>query len=161
MTKQDFLLQSFPTLLKAIDPNTLPVFGKMNVIQMIDHMADSFRMANGKDVYTEIITPVERIGPMQDFLRSTKDFKPNTKNALMAEEPKPARSNNCNEAIESLKAELNDFFTYFKIDEEKTLRNPFFGDLNFEMTLNLLHKHAIHHLRQFNAISVDPVYVNP
>jgi hypothetical protein len=37
-----------------------------------------------------------------------------------------------------------------------TTRNPFFGDLNFAENVHLLHKHALHHLRQFGVVPLEP-----
>ena len=51
--------------------------------------------------------------------------------------------------FEELQNEINDFFLFFKDDKNKTFLNPFFGQLNFDMWVQLLHKHAMHHLRQF------------
>lgn len=149
-SKLHFLLNTFPQLLRSTSENSPAVFGKMNLLQMIEHMSDSIRIANGKDAHTKILTPEERIGPMQDFVRSEKEFRPNTKNLLMKDEPVPARSASKEEAIRELEAELNAFADYFKDQPEKIQRNPFFGDLNFDMWIKLLYKHAIHHLKQFN-----------
>jgi hypothetical protein len=41
------------------------------------------------------------------------------------------------------------FVNYFKGNESKLVMNPFFGELNFEQQVRLLHKHAMHHARQF------------
>ena len=37
----------------------------------------------------------------------------------------------------------------FEKNPDLVTRNPFFGDLNFEQSVQLLYKHALHHLRQF------------
>jgi hypothetical protein len=150
MEKLNFLINTFPDLLRKTPDDAPSVFGKMNLVQMIEHMSDSVRIANGKDEHQAIVTPEERIRPMQDFIRSEKDFKPNTKNILLGEEPVPARSANKEEAIRELEMELSDFVKHFHEQEGKTQRNPFFGDLDFNLWVQLLYKHAIHHLRQFN-----------
>ncbi len=148
----DFLLEKFPSLLLKIDPETKPEWGKFSVMQMIEHMFYAVRMANGKDAYS-IITPEEKIAPMQEFLMSEKEFRPNTKNVLMGEEPEPQRLKNVEEAVAELKKELNVFHRLFKNDPEKMVTNPFFGELNFQKSIHLLYKHAIHHLKQFKAVS--------
>lgn len=151
----DFLLHTYPTLLRSLDEHAVATFGKMNVLQMIEHMSDSVRIANGKDAHVKILTPEERIGPMQDFVRSEKEFRPNTKNILMGEEPEKIRSAGKEEAIRELENELKDWVKHFENDPGKTQRNPFFGDLNFELWTHLLHKHAIHHLKQFG-VEIPP-----
>ena len=59
-------------------------------------------------------------------------------------------------AIGALQQELIYFFEAFEKDPGFITRNPFFGDLNFEQSVQLLYKHALHHLRQFG---VEPLNV--
>src|SRR5687768_4731465 len=99
--KLSFLINDFPAILKGLDPDTQPKWGKMTVQQMIEHMADSVRIANGKDKF-EVITPEERLGAMKDFLLSEKEFRPNTKNAMLAEDPLPVRLASIPDAVEEL-----------------------------------------------------------
>ena len=47
------------------------------------------------------------------------------------------------------KNELDYFFEVFRANEHLTTINPIFGELNYELNLQLLYKHAVHHLRQF------------
>ncbi|MBK9525741.1 MAG: DUF1569 domain-containing protein [Bacteroidetes bacterium] len=149
--KINFLRKTFIEKLKELDPATPPVWGLMNVQQMIEHMSDSFRIANGKDPHV-IVTPAERLEPMKNFLLSEKEFKPNTKNILMSETPPNIRRANKMEAINELEGEINDFVSYFEQHPGSTTTNPFFGELNFEEWIQLLHKHAVHHLKQFNCL---------
>ncbi|MBK6447372.1 MAG: DUF1569 domain-containing protein [Bacteroidetes bacterium] len=114
-------------------------------------MSDSFRIANAKDPHV-IVTPAERLEPMKNFLLSEKEFKPNTKNILMSETPPNIRLANKMEAINELEGEINDFVSYFEQHPGSTTTNPFFGELNFEEWIQLLHKHAVHHLKQFNCL---------
>ena len=148
----DFLLEKYPLLLLKINPETKPEWGKFSVMQMIEHMCYAVRMANGKDAYS-IVTPDDKLVPMQEFLMSEKEFRPNTKNVLMGEEPEPQRLKSVEEAVAELKMELNDFHMLYKNDTQKTVTNPFFGELNFQKWIHLLYKHAIHHLKQFKAVS--------
>lgn len=148
-TSLQFLLEEFPRQLRMIDPATPPVFGKMNVHQMIEHLCEAMRNANGKDVFPEILTPAERVPAMQEFVVGPKEFRPNTVNQLMPVEPLPAKMTSMEELIRQLEAELHDFVKCFEGQADKRIRNPFFGDLNFEQWVALLAKHARHHLRQF------------
>jgi hypothetical protein len=147
-TKLYFLLNEYPLLLRKIDPSTKGHWGKMNVQQMIEHMIDSVREANGK-LQRTLVTPEDRVPKMKEFLMSEKEFRPETKNALMGDEPVPVSKSSVTEAINELEIELRDFVNRFKNDNESRITNPFFGELNFEEWIQLLHKHAIHHLKQF------------
>ena len=55
--KLSFLLTTYPTLLRKLDHYTKGLWGKMNVQQMIEHMIDSLREANGKTPEAIIINP--------------------------------------------------------------------------------------------------------
>jgi hypothetical protein len=148
MNKVEFLQQEFPRLLSAIDPETPPRWGKMNVRQMIEHMSDSVRIANGRDP-KDCVTPAEHIPKMQAFMMSDKPFKENTPNPQVPDIPLPPRWERIEDAIGELQQEIDEFIDVFDQDKNKVITNPFFGDLNFEQWTQLLYKHALHHLRQF------------
>jgi hypothetical protein len=149
--KRQFLKNKFITLLKAIPSDTKPAWGKMTLQQMTEHFADSVRIASGKQDHKEIITPNENLQRMQDFIMSDKPFRENTQNALMPETPAPVKNKSIKEAFAELQKEIDYFFEVFESNPHLTTRNPFFGDLNFDMNVNLLYKHALHHLKQFGA----------
>jgi hypothetical protein len=152
--KLDFLKNTFIAELKKIAPDTPAVFGKMNLQQMVEHMSDSFQIANGKDKYP-LMTPIDRLQSMKDFLMSEKDFRPNTKNALLPDEPAPCRLASIELAFNELRREVDDFVTYFETKPGETTTNPFFGHLNYEEWVQILYKHALHHLRQFGVDIVN------
>ncbi|HVT84018.1 MAG TPA: hypothetical protein VHD35_02390 [Chitinophagaceae bacterium] len=154
--KENFLRTRFISLLQQLDPATAPRWGKMNLQQMIEHFADMVCWANGKVTHEKIHTPPERLPAYREFLMSDKPFKENTKNPFMNEEPAPVRHKTVQAAIGELHEELIHFFEVFEKDPQLIIRNPFFGDLNFEQSIQLLHKHALHHLRQFGVEPLTP-----
>jgi hypothetical protein len=147
-SKVQFLKNQFVPLLKQIPSDTLPHWGKMTMQQMTEHFSDSVRIASGR-LRQEMVTPAENIEKMQAFLASDKPFRENTPNPNMPEIPAPVRHRSIKEAFAELEEELAAFFQVFEADPHKTTSNPFFGDLNFELNIQLLYKHALHHLRQF------------
>jgi len=148
--KENFLRTRVVRYMQQLDPAATPRWGKMNVQQMIEHFAgDAVRNASGRLKIEKIITPPDRLIQMREFMMSDKPFKENTKNPLLPEEPAPLRFNTVQAAIGALQQELIFFFEAFAKDPQLITRNPFFGDLNFEENVQLLYKHAIHHLRQF------------
>jgi len=155
--KENFLRTRLVRYLQQLDPATPPKWGKMSVQQMIEHYAgDAVRNASGRLKIDNIVTLPERLEPMREFLMSDKPFKENTKNPLMGEDPLPVRFNTVQAAIGALQQELICFFEAFGKNPQLITRNPFFGDLNFEQNVQLLYKHALHHLRQFG---VEPLNV--
>ena len=129
MDKLNLLTTKFPELIRSADPNVKPVFGKMNLQQMVEHMSDAVRNANGKLSF-ELLTPPERVEAMQSFVRSEKEFKPNTKNVLLGEEPEPVKNKDLSFAIEEYEMEIKDFLDYIC-----SVASPF--SISFRMRPNL------------------------
>lgn len=146
--KVNFLKTEYANMLQQLDEHAPRKWGKMNVRQMIEHMSDYIRIASGK-THMEVITPEENLGRMQAFLATEKPFRENTPNQLMADEPPVERLATKQDAINELKEEVAYFFNVFENEPAKAVNNPFFGVLGYDMQVQLLYKHATHHLRQF------------
>ena len=143
--------------MQQLDPAMPPRWGKMGVQQMIEHYTvDAVRCANGRLQLDKIVTPPEKLEAFREFLMSDRPFKENTRNPLLAVDPRPLHFNTVQAAIGALQQELIFFFEAFTKNPRLITRNPIFGDLNFEQNVQLLYKHALHHLRQFG---VEPMNV--
>jgi hypothetical protein len=147
--KSNFLQNQYLPLIKSISESTSPIFGKMNLQQMVEHMANSIRLAYGNPIVSTILTPEENIPRMQAFILSDKPFKDNTPNALLPEEPVAPLFKNIADSIADLEKSIVELFQAFSQNPNLIVINPFFGALNEEKTMSLLYKHALHHLRQF------------
>lgn len=146
--KAAFLKNEYTQKLATLNPATPQLWGKMNVQQMIEHMYDYVRLANGKDV-RPVVTPADMLPRFRDFLLTEKPFRENTPNPIMPDTPVPVKKEKVQDAIAALQAELDDLFTLYEKEPGKVVTNPIFGDLDHDMSVQLLHKHAWHHLRQF------------
>lgn len=144
-----FLKEKFVPLLRSIPSDSPPAWGKMTLQQMVEHFWESVRIASGKAGAQQLYTPDEHIPKMQAFIESDKPFRENTRNPLMPEVPAPVRYKSINAALEALQEEINAFFDVFTNNEHRTTLNPIFGQLNYQQNIQLLYKHAVHHLRQF------------
>lgn len=154
--KENFLRTKLVRYLQQLDPATPPRWGKMSVQQMVEHFGgDAVRNANGRLKFDTILTPPDSLQRMREFMMSDKPFKENTKNPLLGEEPAPLRYKTIQAAIGALQQELIYFFEAFEKDHQFVTRNPFYGDLTFEQSVQLLYKHALHHLRQFGVEPLD------
>lgn len=152
--KISFLKNELTGHLQSIPADRVPAWGKMNLQQMTEHLSrDAFRVASGKVIFP-LMTPEEHIPKMQEFLRSDKPFKENTVNRLMAAEPLPLVHKDMPAALAELQTEINDFFEAYQQEPGKKVMNPSFGEMDFELQVLLLHKHALHHLRQFGVTIV-------
>ena len=154
--KEDFLRTKLVRHMQQLDPATPPRWGKMNVQQMIEHYSvDAVRCANGRLKMERIVTPPEKLEAFREFMMSEKPFKENTKNPLLPGEPRSSHFNTVQAAIGALQQELIFFFEAFGKNPQLITRNPIFGDLNFEQNVQLLYKHALHHLKQFGVEPAD------
>lgn len=151
MNKLEFLKTGFPNLLHTLKPDAKGNWGVLNGIQMVEHMTYSVHFATGQQG-TKIMTPADRLETSKSFAMSDKEFKPNTKNTMMAEIPEPAKNATMQEAIKEFENEVAAFINYFENNKGTTLTNPFFGELNFEEWTHLLSKHAMHHCKQFGLL---------
>lgn len=152
MDKLTFLKIEFPKLVSTLKSNAKGSWGVLNAQQMVEHMADSISFATGKN-NQKLHTPVEQVDVYKKFAMSDKEFKPNTKNALMSEDPLPVILSSMQEAIDLYNRTLNEFIDHFEKNKGTRLTNPFFGDLNYQEWIHLLHKHAVHHCKQFGLIN--------
>lgn len=150
MNKLHFLKNEFVERLRTIPVETQPVFGKMNLHQMIEHMGYAFRQAGGL-IPLPAANDETTTQKMYQFMLSDKPFRDNTPNPYLPDEPPPPTTASVDEAIEALRRDIETFLHAFDADPERRILNPFFGNLNFSEWVHLLHKHAQHHLRQFGA----------
>jgi len=146
--KAAFLNHGYIPLLQQINPATKPLWGKMNAQQMIEHMTDYTRIANGKDV-RPVVTDAEALPKYRAFMETEKPFKENTGNPLMPDTPAAEKHDTIQNAIAALQSEINDLFKTFEHQPQQLMTNPIFGELNYDQSIQLLHKHAVHHLKQF------------
>ncbi|RYZ23710.1 MAG: hypothetical protein EOO16_03920 [Chitinophagaceae bacterium] len=147
--KEDFLKRQFVPLLRQIPSDTLPHWGKMTLQQMTEHFADYVRIASGRKVHTQVLTPPEQLPKLLAFLESDTPFRENTHNPLMPEVPAPVRHRTIQAAFDELQEEIDHFIAAFRGNPHALTLNPFFGELNFQQNVQLLYKHAVHHIRQF------------
>jgi hypothetical protein len=148
--KLQFLKQEFIPLLQKIKPDTLPAWGKMNPQQMVEHFSSAVDLASGRIVLGHQLNPSDQ-QKAYAFLITEKPFRENTRNAFLPEQPLPVRHHTLQAAINELQAALIFFFETFEKEPGKRVMNPIFGNLDYAEQVQLLHKHALHHLKQFGS----------
>ncbi len=145
---ETFLKSRVGQLFRSIPSEAIPHFGKMNPQQMVEHLVESIGHSYGYNAPT-LQTPEEKLPGFLQFLRSEKQFKPNTPNALMPVEPAPIVWLNFDAALDQLDLSLYRFFDRFAGRETETEVHAFFGPLHYHDWLRMHTKHLTHHLRQF------------
>ena len=149
--KVNFLKNDFIFLLKHLAPDAKGLWGAMNGQQMVEHFVDVVKNASGK-LKLPMVNHGERLQQAREFLFTEKPFAQNIKNPFISETPPAPRKATIQGAIEKLQQELNYFFNVFENNPSLTTHSPFFGELDFAGNVHLLHKHALHHLRQFGLV---------
>jgi hypothetical protein len=149
MDKATFLEEAFLPLLKNLPANAKGKWGVLSGQGMVEHMTESFAIAWGR-IQQAPHTPAELLERYREFALSDKPFKEGTKNAYMDDVPAPLRNASMQEALKELENEIKSFFNYYKSNPGQRVINPFFGSFNSEEWIHLLHKHALHHLKQFD-----------
>ncbi|MBL0146027.1 MAG: hypothetical protein IPP48_09880 [Chitinophagaceae bacterium] len=151
--KLSFIIDTFPQLLKTLNADTIGKWGKMNAQQMVEHVADFFKVSNGKLIFA-LLTPVDLLPKYKEFLLSEKEFKENTKAPaeVVSEEPIPVRNESFQKACAELNTEIIAFAAYFKTPNVSKTIHPVFGPLHFDEWIKLHYKHCLHHAKQFNLL---------
>ncbi len=147
-SKEEFLKNDFIPLLEKLDAGQKATWGIMSAQQMVEHFADAVKNASGK-LLLPTLNSGERLQKSRVFLMSEIPFKENIDNPLIPKEGIPHRQPDLKSAISKLKKELDHFFSVFEKNPDLKTGSAFFGQLDYNMNIQLLHKHAIHHLRQF------------
>ena len=149
--KLNFITKEYIPLLKNLPADATGKWGKMNGQQMVEHVAMFFYVSSEK-VKFDLVTPVEHLPKLKEFLLSDKQFRENTKAPLniIGEEALPLRNASMEDAVEELSRAIESYVAYFKNNPDKKTIHAVFGDLNFEEWVLLHYKHVTHHLRQFD-----------
>lgn len=149
--KEEFLKKDFIPLLKKLKAEDKGKWGVMNAQQMIEHFADAVKNASGKLILPALMEG-EKLEKYRTFLISEEPFKENISNPLISKDGASLRQPDIQSAIKKLQNELDYFFETFEKNPALKTGNAFFGQLDYNMNIQLLHKHALHHLRQFGLV---------
>lgn len=153
MDKHKFVTKDAIEILSKASPESPAVWGKMNLLQTVDHLTEFFNVSAGKIIFP-IVTPTEQLPLYKAFLLSDKLFRQNTKapESIIADEPRPAKHTDLKTAIDFLKESVTAFEEFFSTNKLKTIAHPVFGELNYDEWILLHYKHVHHHLKQFDLI---------
>jgi len=145
-----FLKEEFVPLLRQLQPDTQPAWGKMDAQKMVEHLRNAFKVANGKVQIDQMITIDDvHLEKLRAFIMTDKPFRENTKSPALPDDPLPKRFDSLSTAIDKMEVELQDVFAAYAANPDLEILNPVFGKLNFTQQVALLYKHVTHHLHQF------------
>lgn len=137
--------EEFISRISMLNKHSSPIWGKMNLAQMLMHCTKWDEMALGKKKYRQTFLGI-LFGKMalKDFV---KDEMPLKKNVPTVASFKIKETDGNIEILKSKWIELIVEYQYFN---NQNIFHPFFGKLTAEQLGLLAFKHTDHHLRQFN-----------
>lgn len=150
----NFIKPTLPVILthlEKIEPHTQPIWGTMNVQEMVEHLTDVLLAAQEK-IKVGLVIPEDKIDEYQKLMLSDHPIPKGTK----APYPKAIelRNEDLEIAIDELAEEWIAFEDFFEKHPDKTTLHPYFGQLNYEKWLIMHAKHITHHLTQFG-VTID------
>jgi hypothetical protein len=151
-TRLHFLKHQTPLLLNQLQISHNAKWGKMSAHHMVEHMTEAFKLSNGGIRSETFITDESRLPLMKRFVLGDSPFKENTKSPILAEELSPLKHATIDEAKIYFLEELFKLFAVYEAKQNLEIRNPIFGDLNYEEQIGLIYKHVQHHFRQFSLV---------
>jgi hypothetical protein len=135
-------------LLLKLDPDTIPLWGKMTPQQMVEHLVDQVQWTNGKKIPTCDASAEEAEQDKQLWIYTNAQIP---QNVILGDLPEKYQFSDIEAAISQVMTELDEFDRYFK-EPTATAIHGGFGPMNHNEWVIWHNKHFSHHLRQFNLI---------
>ncbi len=146
----DFLnIDLVTSKLGSLTTETLPVFGRMNSQQVIEHLSLLMQISNGK-IAADYYVSEEKKARRKPFLDTDGELHIGFRADILSDEPTAEKFNSLAEALDDLIEQIADFEIHFK--KAKTENHPFFGELDYEYWKKFHVKHFTHHFKQFDLL---------
>lgn len=144
-----FLHDELPGYLDQLSAEHQPIWGKMNVQQMIEHLSLVVKISNG-DIEVDVLAPPEMVAKGKRHVFQYKNpFPKGLRSPVTPEEPAEVGHPDLDTAKEYFRKELTKFFEHFEGTTDKTVNHPLLGPLSFDEWVFFHTKHFSHHLAQF------------
>ena len=132
--------------ISLLTSSSTPVWGKMNVSQMLAHCSEGLKMATGELTPKRVPFPISILGKLlKNTALGNTDFR---KNSPTAAELTIANSKDFAKEKERLSAAVKSLYALGEQGIQEEI-HPFFGKLTQKEWGILNYKHLDHHLRQF------------
>lgn len=138
-----------PQLLAKLQPETLPEWGSMNALQMVDHLRAGFVLMRTLK-QCDLLIPEEKLEASRAHLMTDKNFMKNVPKPTMYLAQEKNNVADIQAAKQAFLAELAIFNVHTQTTPDFYSAHPYYGKLNAEQTRQLNFKHIRHHFTQFN-----------
>jgi hypothetical protein len=149
---QDFLFGEFPDFITDLTNETPAKWGKMNMHQMIEHLAHIVSFSNGRFIATPNAEPDRLAYRKMRFFEKDVPFQKDIRVGFIPEEPIPPMFVDIEQSKDFLMAQLQRFYDYHEEHPGMTPMHPVLGELNYEEWVRFHARHIRHHLQQFNVL---------
>jgi hypothetical protein len=149
-----FIEPNLEVILKLLDPlkeESIPKWGTMTPIMMIEHLTTMLKMSSGKYQPAKAKDFINTERPT-DFLTSAIPLQKNLKASFVPEFVE-VKNDNLSDAIDEFTEEWLAYEEHYQRDSDTREEHPYFGLLNYQQWQKLHSKHISHHLLQFDLIT--------
>lgn len=137
--------------LARLESTTIPLWGTLTPISLIEHLITTVEYTNGKKVTVCNLTPEQIEKRKQAVFYSDAELPMGIKTPVSKGDPATTAFSSLPESIIALNKELDDFERYFAIPGA-TAVHPGFGELNYIEWCIFHGKHFTHHCKQFGLV---------
>lgn len=135
-------------LLQKLEPGTIPLWGKMNAQQMVEHLVDQVEYTNGKKIPYCDFPPDEAERAKREMFLTNPDIP---KNLFLSHLPEHFAYSSLETAIEQFILALDAFDEYFKTPGATAIHGAY-GPMDYKEWIFWHNKHFTHHFKQFGLI---------
>lgn len=144
--------KKFQTLLDNLAETAEAQWGLMKPQHMIEHLAVSMQISNGKKPLGQRVTDEQAEKAKASFIYTDVGMEKGLKTPMLPEIPGAFKFPTMNAAKQELTVELDDFENYFNLHPIATFIHPRFGHLDYNEWVIVHNKHFTHHFKQFGLI---------
>ena len=138
--------------LNNLKVDSQPVFGKMSAQHMIEHLAVTFMISNGK-APQKLYTPLEKVDRFKAaFFHPENEFPMGIKAPVLPDEVVPLRYPDLPTAIQKFWKEFNAFEAFYAENPNAKPMHPVIAELSKEEWILFHNKHVTHHFKQHGLI---------
>ncbi len=144
--------QDLTERLNKLKVDSIPVFGKMGAQHMVEHLAVTFMISNGK-APQKLHLPIEKVPRYKAaLLNSDTDFPLGIKAPVLPDEPVPLRFPDLPTAIEKFWKEFDVFEAHYTETPDSKPMHPVIGELDKNEWILFHNKHVTHHFKQHGLV---------
>jgi hypothetical protein len=148
----DFLFADFPDFINNLKADAPAKWGKMNMHQMLEHLAHILSFSNGRFTATPNAEPERLAYRKMRFFEKDVPFQKDYRVGFIPEDPIPPMFVDFEQSKDFLMSQLQRFHDYHEEHPGMTPTHPVFGELTYDEWIQFHARHVRHHLQQFNVL---------